>query len=272
MNTATPPTRDEARHLRKGVLALTSLLLLSLAACQSANTSLQEGGEALKARNYDDAAESADEVLATTESGPVRAEALYLRGRAFEERPAEGAGELASNLMTARLAYVEALRNSPSPKLATYIHTSMGKVAFFQEDYPAAERELLQACNTAGSDDNRMGILFFLARSQQRMGRFADADANFATLIHDYPRTDWAIKANEVRGARTFYVQLGAYSSIANADAAAAAVRKRGVNPIRLVDSKGRQLLRVGPCASYAQASTLRSRLADTYPGAIILP
>ncbi len=272
MNTATPPTRNDSRRSHKCLLPLLALMLLSLAACQSASTSLKEGGDSLRARNYDDAAESADEVLATTASGPVRAEALYLRGRAFEERPAEGAGELASNLMTARLAYVEALRNSPPPKLATYIHTSIGKVAFYQEDYPAAQRELLLAYNASGSDDNRMGILFFLARSQQRLARFAEADANFAMLIRDYPKTDWANKANEVRGARSFYVQLGAYSSIANADAAAAAVRKRGVNPIRLVDAKGRQLLRVGPCASYAQASTLRSRLADTYPGALILP
>ena len=272
MNTATKSTRDDAKPLHKCLLPVLSLLLLSVAACQNANTALIKGGEALRTRNYDDAAEYADEVLATTASGPVRSEALYLRGRAFEERSAEGAGELASNLLTARLAYVEALRNSPTPKLQTYIHTSMGKVAFFQEDYPAAERELLQAYSTAGSDDNRMAILFFLARSRQRLGRFFEADQNFATLIHDYPNTDWANKANEVRGARAFYVQLGAYSSIANADAAAVAVRRRGVSPIRLVDSKGRQLLRVGPCASYAQASTLRGRLADAYPGALILP
>ena len=272
MNTATHPTRNNTRCLHKRLLPVLSLLLLSVAACQNANTALKKGGDALRARSYDDAAEYADEVLATTSTGPVRAKALYLRGRAFEERSAEGAGELASNLLTARLAYVEALRNSPSPKLQTYIHTSMGKVAFFQEDYPAAERELLQANRTAGNDDNRMAIVFFLARSQQRLGRFVDADKNFAILIHDYPNTDWANKANEVRGARAFYVQLGAYSSIANADAAAVAVRRRGVNPIRLVDSKRRQLLRVGPCASYAQAATLRGRLADAYPGAIILP
>lgn len=266
-----PPSSTRVRTLRW--LPIAGLLLLSLTACQSASQeSLHKGGQALQDREYDDAIDYSDEVLATTPSGPARAEALYLRGRAFEGRPAEAAGESASNLLTARMAYVEALRNSPSRQLQSYIHTSLGKVAFYQEDYPTAEQQLREAYDMVDSDELRVPILFFLARAQQRMGRFSDADRNFTMLIEDAPSTDWAHKAAEVRGARQFFVQLGAYSSAANADAQAAAVRRRGINPIRLLDSKGRQLLRVGPCSSYTQAVALRNRLTDTYPGAIILP
>lgn len=260
----------------KKMLSLLGCLVASLlvaGGCTSASQqSLKRGSQALEEKNYDDASEYASEVLGTVPSGPVRAEALYLRGRAFEGRVAESPSELAWNLKTARIAYTEALRNSPEKKLEGYLHISLGKVCFFQEDYTAAEQELRLAYDRSDSDELRAPAFFFLARAQQRLAKFRDADANFNRLIEGYPDSDWARKAMEVRGARAFYVQLGAYASAANADAAAAALRTRGVSPVRVIDARGRQLLRAGPCATYEQANQLRKRLADAYPGAIILP
>jgi tetratricopeptide (TPR) repeat protein len=252
------------------------LLILVLAfACgciPESQQALQRGAQALKAKNYDDASEYASEVLGREAGGPLRAEALYLRGRAFEERIAEAPGELALNLQTARLAYIEALRHSPSRALLPYIHTSLGKVCFFQEDYPTAARELRTAYDLVRENELRAPILFYMARAQQRLARFGDADANFDLLIENFGRSEWARKAREVRGARAFYVQLGAWSSAANADTAAASLRRRGVTPIRLIDAQSRHLLRAGPCSTYDQANQLRKQLADQYPGGIIVP
>jgi len=259
--------------MRTSILASLVISMIWLGGCSSAaQQSLRQGTQALEEKNYDDASEYASEVLGTVESGPVRAEALYLRGRSFEGRAAETPNEMAWNLKAARIAYTEGLKNTPGKKLESYLHTSLGKVCFFQEDYAAAEQELRIAYDHADSDEQRQPILFFMARAQQRRANFRDADVNFGLLIEQHPQSDWAKKAQEVRGARAFYVQLGAYSSAANADAAAVALRRRGVNPIRLIDSRGRQLLRTGPCATYDQANQLRKRLADAYPGAIIVP
>ena len=49
-------------------------------------------------------------------------------------------------------------------------------------------------------------------------------------------------------------------------------IKRTGVPIVRLVNSKGYHMLRIGPYRSYVEAKQQRGRFADKYPDAIILP
>src|SRR4051812_36629392 len=68
-----------------------------LAAQQQANE-LSLGYQSLELKQYDEAQGRADSYLKRSPRGPQAAEALYLRGRAFEQRPSSDAETSATNI------------------------------------------------------------------------------------------------------------------------------------------------------------------------------
>src|SRR5688572_29755717 len=99
---------------------------------------LSEGYAALEQQQYEQAIRAADEFLSQSPAGPGSAEALYLRGRGYEQSTAASPHQAQSNLQNARTSYIQALERKPSPKLEAYIHTSLANVAYFQDDYNTA--------------------------------------------------------------------------------------------------------------------------------------
>ena len=53
---------------------------------------------------------------------------------------------------------------------------------------------------------------------------------------------------------------------------AVADLRSSAVTPNRIIDNNGRHVIRVGPVATYAQATNIRSRFSGQYPDALIVP
>jgi TolA-binding protein len=243
-------------------------------AAASSQLILDAGYQALESQQYNEAIAKAEEFLSRTPHGPGSAEALYLKGRGLEGKNATGvtADEARQNLQAARAAYIEALEQNPRQPLESYIHASLGNVAYFQDDYQSAIAQLNAAYDKLDSDDIKAWALYRVGLSQQRLGQFAQADQTFAAVQQFHPNSVPAQRSREHQGARAFYVQLATFSSPATADNAATDLRRQGVNAGRVNDAQGRALLRVGPIASYSQAQYVRGRFAEKYPDAFILP
>jgi TolA-binding protein len=235
---------------------------------------LDAGYQALESQQYNEAIAKAEEFLSRTPHGPGSAEALYLKGRGLEGKNATGvtADEARQNLQAARAAYIEALEQVPRQPLESYIHASLGNVAYFQDDYQSAIAQLNAAYDKLDSDDIKAWALYRVGLCQQRLGQFAQADQTFASVQQFHPNSVPAQRAREHQGARAFFVQLATFASPATADNAAADLHRQGIAATRVSDAQGRALLRVGPIASYSQAQYVRGRFTEKYPDAFILP
>ena len=261
-------------HMRHAAFILgTSVIAAALCSgCTSHEQALRASATALKQNEYDQAIILANDAMDKKLTSQEAGEALYLRGRAYEQRPASSQGQLESNLQAARNSYVEALRHSPSRRLNTYIHASLGKVAFFQDDFPTANQQLWLAYGELDTPELKAAALYYMGKAQQRSGQFQDADQTFANVSQRYPDTPWANKASTSRGVRAFYVQLAVYANPTSADTAIKAVQQRGIQAARGTDNQGRFLLKAGPFGSYAQAKQARQRLQDLFGDAFVTP
>lgn len=250
-------------------------------------TDLQAGYAAFAAGRYDEALAAADQHLAARPGGGRgTAEALYLKGRVHEQRAeraaaAQNAAAAATHLQAARDAYTRALAASPAPALEAHILMGRANVAHFQDDYTLAAAQwatalqkidALPASEQAQLQESRPWALYRLGLSQQRLGRFAEADTTFARVQQQFPGTEPARRAAAHQGARAFHVQVGTYTDPANASAAAGALKAEGYAPQTTPDPAGRQVVRVGPIPTYEQAKAMRKVLAARYPGALIVP
>jgi TolA-binding protein len=246
----------------------------SAAANQSPQILLDQGYRALENQQYNEAIAKADAVLAAAPHGEGTPQALYLKGRSFEGKNAAGVSEDEAkvNLQTARECYIKALGENPPQPLAAYIRTSLGNVAYFQDDYATAISQFSAAYENLDRDDLKAWALYRTGLSQQRQGQFADADKSFAAVQQRHPSSLPAQRAREHQGARAFYVQLATYAQPPTADKAVADLKKQGVAAARVDGPEGRAYVRVGPIASYNQAQYTRSRFLNKYPDALIIP
>ena len=250
----------------------TSLIAGGCASDGEARKQLETGYAALEAKNYDAAMAAADQQLSRAPGGPGSAEALYLRGRALEQRQASSPQQSKSDWQAARAAYQEALNQNPAPQLEAHIRCGLANVAYFQDDYNTSMREWATAYERLDDPAAKGWVLYRLGICHQRTGNFQQADKLFAQVQQECPNTVPAQRAREHQGARAFTVQLATYANRATADAAVAALRQEGVTPAQTLDAQGRTVLRVGPMSNYQQALALKQRYADRYPDALILP
>ena len=254
---------------------------LLLGACQGAsNPSLLETGyEALDQKQYEQALATADEHLRQTPTGPGAAEASYLRGRALEQREKADDEQTRSDLVSARIAYEQALRFKPQPMLEGYILTSLANCSYFLGDYASAEKHWLAGYERLQTDSRlaelAAWVLYRVGLCQQRQGQFARADQSFEQVNERYPGTEAAARALEHQGARQFFVQVGAFQNPAFADALIAALRNKGYTVARVTRRDKGNLLRVmvGPLPDYPRAAAMRERVvADGFRDALIVP
>jgi tetratricopeptide (TPR) repeat protein len=245
-----------------------------LAQPQDARVALDQGYVALEQKQFDEAIARADQVLASVNHGEGSAEALYLKGRSLEGKNAAGVTEAdaRANLQQAREAYVAALQRNPREPLKSYVHTGLGNVAYFQDDYPAAVAQLNAAYQNLQSPETKAWVLYRIGLSQQRQGQFEQADQTFARVAEAHAGTEPARRAAQHQGVRAYAVQLATFASAQTAQSAAAELKKQGM-PARVESGpEGRAFLRVGPIASYQQAQYYKNRFAQKYPDALIIP
>ena len=250
-------------------------LLTGCASNQQANVQTLRGGyDALTARQLDRALSAADEVLANSPTETLPAEAHYLRGRVFEERAVSGAGNVQFNLQTARAEYVAALGLPHKPDLDGTARAGAANVAFHQDDYVTAFSQWTAAYEKLNRPEDKVLTLYQLGRTAQRLGRWDEADQYLASVQQSAPGTELALKARQMQGARGFTVQFATFATRKQADAAVLDLGKHGVIATHNIDPANPtlDLVRAGPMRTYAEAKSLKTRFAETYPSAVILP
>jgi tetratricopeptide (TPR) repeat protein len=253
---------------------LLAVALLSGCVDQSAKDSLSSAYTALDSRNYDAVAAYADAALARSPSGPAAAEALYLKGRAFEQRPKLTDADTQRDLTAALSCYNQALANQPPHGLEAYIRCGAANVDYWQQDYSAAASQWTTAYNLLDDSDTdvKSMTLYRIGLCRQRLGDFVAADAMFSQVESLYPDSEAARRSVEHAGARAFWLQLATFANTQNADAVAMNLRRTGIVVMRTADARGRPVVSAGPFATFATASAMKSRVAPQYPDAIILP
>jgi tetratricopeptide (TPR) repeat protein len=272
---------DETRNKAVFVIRISDLIRVSgfgflvclLAACTGnaqSRQSLDGANQSLNASQYDQAIRATDSVLSSSDSAAY-AEAWYIRGYAIEKRPKQDNAAAQRDLSLAADSYSRGLASNPRPSLAARLHAQLGNVAYYQQDYSTAVRELTAAFDTLDSSQPKDLVLYHIGIGQQRLGRFEDADQTFTRLQQIYPTSPYAARARDHQGVRGFYVQLGEYSQPADINRAAGAISAAGSVPLQ-TSRGGLTVIRTADVPSFAQAEELRSRLAGQYPDARVMP
>jgi tetratricopeptide (TPR) repeat protein len=151
--------------------------------------------------NYGQMTALADEYLAQEPNGDAAADALYIKGRALEEKAQRDASSPQQDFAQAYALYGQALAKSPRPALEGLIRTGMGNVLYFQDRYAAAVNELSAGYEKLERDDNKAWALYRVGLCQQRLGQWDQADGTFAAVARLYPSTVPAQRAAEHMGA-----------------------------------------------------------------------
>lgn len=115
-------------------------------------------------------------------------------------------------------------------------------------------------------------LLFRMGASQQRLGRFADADRTFQLVEQRYPGSPAAQWARQREGQRNFYIQLATFNTPAGADRAMESLKSSGVVITKRADPAGHTLLDAGPFSTFEDAKVVQQRFAAEYPTALIVP
>jgi outer membrane protein assembly factor BamD (BamD/ComL family) len=252
-------------------------LLISIVGCNSENNAnnadnLSSGYRALDSQQYDDAMNHADQQLNDAPSGANAAEALYLKGRALEQKTVSSQAEAKENFLQARDAYQQALQQEPSPALEGRLHAGIANTSYWLDDYSTAVAEWSTALSSFDDPAIKSFMLYRIGLSQQRLGNFSMADQTFANVQQQFPGTDAAKRAHEHQGYHGFTVQLATFANSASADAELKRVQQQGVVATQSRNAQGNAVISVGPVASYPQAQDLKKRFASMYPQAVILP
>ena len=266
------------RIARAATAAALAAAALTLAGCAGGPTPRENLATAYREfespnPNYAQVANAADAYLAAQPTGPAAADALYLRGRALEEKGQKDAASPQKDFADAYNYYSQALAQKPRPGLAALIHVGMGNVLYFQDRYSAAIHELTNGLERLERDPDKAWALYRVGLCYQRLGHWDEADKQFVAVQQRFPNTPQAARAREHQGHRAFYVQVATYAAPAQADAATAELKRQGLPAQRFVDtSRNVQLVRVGPMNTYESAAATRQKIWGRYPDAIVVP
>ena len=273
---SSPAVRPLHRRLTGGCCGGVGLLMVLLAAGCGADPAekqnLSAGYTALDTHQYDEAIRRADEQLQQHKDDEGTAEALYLKGRAYEQRAKPMGPQAGGDMATAAGLYQQALTLSPAPKLEGFIHTSLGNVQYWRDDYASALQQFSSAYDLLETADLKSFVLYRAGLCQQRLGRFDLADQSFAAVQSRFPGSDAAKRSHDHLGYRNFTVRLATYRTFQEAQASVATLQREGVTPARATDAQGHSVISLGPVTTYAQAESLKTRFSGQYPDAMILP
>ena len=276
-------TRSEGcvgpRYLGATVLTVFLAATLMLGGCAGdtgAKEKLVEGYKLLDAPrpDYAQMSAAAEAYLSAEPNGPGAAEALYLRGRAYEEKSQQDLTSPEQDVARAQTAYTQALALKPRPGVEGLIRTGLGNVLYFQNKFPQAITELSAGYDKLERNGDKAWALYRVGRCQQRVGQWEQADRTFAKVAQQFPGTEQARRAAEHTGQRAFWVQVGTYAGAAQADAVVAEMKKMGLTAGKYTDATrpGVQLVRVGPLTTYDAAVGVKNRVWGRYTTAIIVP
>jgi TolA-binding protein len=145
-----------------------------------------------------------------------------------------------------------------------YSAVALANLDFDDGNDASAANLYSQALDHQVKDLQTDAILYRLAVSLQRLGRWDEADRRLAKLLSDYDDSPFAAAARRRFQATHFAIQAGAFASRSNADTQAAKIRTEGY-PVTVTVSEGGgkvlHVVTVGRFRTYAEASSAATRL-----------
>ena len=248
------------------------LALCACAADPAEKSNLTAGYASLDSHQYEDAISRADQQIKNRKDDEGTAEAFYLKGRAIEQRAKPQGPQAGGDLGEAAQCYQQALLLSPAPKLEGYIHTSLGNVDYWRDDYANALRQFSSAYDLLESPDLKSYVLYRAGICQQRAGQFDLADQTFSAVQSRFPGSDAARRAHEHMGYHGFMLRLATFINPQGAQKAAGQLRNEGVTPEVTTDKMGHSIVSLGPARTFSQAESMKVRFSGQYPDAVIVP
>ncbi len=247
------------------------LFPLGLIGCQSMDHRMVDGireGQRQYARgNFIGAERVLTGAISTEPSNPVVAEAYYIRGLARLKLLRHSVAEQ---------DFQRAIRLADRDDLKANSHVCLGSIAYEEqkwdkayEEYRAAERYLPLL---SPSD----WILFRLASSAQRSGRWEEARKYFARILREFPESETARVARRNLSCGYFTIQVGAFSNAQGAYAKVHELSRYGlaakVYAITGTDGRSLKGVFVGRYNDYYQASKGLAKVRRIVPEARITP
>lgn len=252
-------------------LVLAALALTVLPACNGLNERqrawLSEGERAYHGKQYGVAVQKLSSFLSEVPQGPDAARAAYVRGQAR------------ALLGQRQAAYADLQRAAETgdTDVAWRAAAALGVLHFEDEHWAAAAQNLQRAVDRMPKQPPMDALLFRLAVSLERAGRWSDGLAAHRRIASEFPSSTYAARANRRLQARPTYfaVQAGAFSQAASAERLAADLRQGGLDAhVRpeARDGGALYLVLVGRAASYDAAKALHNQVRGHVPDAVIWP
>ncbi len=209
----------------------------------------------------------ADQQLTESPTGASAAEALYLKGRALEQKPIGSQADARNNFSQAREIYQQALAQQPAPPLEARLHAGIANTSYWLDDYATAVTEWSAAYPNFDDPAIKSYMLYRIGLSQQRMGQFGLADQRRSPRFNsNNPGTDAAKRGANIRDSNHSRCSLRLSPAAASADADISKLQQQGVRPDQVAsDSHGNTIIAVGPFSSYSQLLAEKLRFSSIY-------
>ena len=257
--------------MRNSILPFLAIVLI--AGCQTQNNQdplrqqLHDAKVALQQQQYDQAIQVSDQILAAHPDGVGAPEALYFRGRAYQDRPKANVSEETSDYLAARKAYVTALQMPVETPLEGRLRAGIALVAYFQDDFETSRSQWVAAYDKLDNLDDKALVWYRYGQANQRLGRWTEADEAFAAVQQMVPGCPVAASAAALSGCRAFYVQIGKAANDRDAQGVIAQLRRLGY-----VAAVRQGVISIGPIPDYPHAKAARNAVAAQFPQASVFP
>jgi len=171
-----------------------------------------------------------------------------------------------SDSAEARKNFEFVLENYPSSSVKPELFLGIADSYFIEERFDAAEQEYKRLLGSSSSTGYGSIAYLRLAISQQRQGKWQEADASLHKLVRDYPLSLEIDEARTYlkRKGNFFSVQVGAFSKKENARKLLSTLRKKGYD-VRIEklykDDKLIYFVKIGKFGTKAKAQQEAERL-----------
>ncbi|MFA5863662.1 MAG: tetratricopeptide repeat protein [Phycisphaerae bacterium] len=256
-------------HIYK--LAIVATILGILSGCSNVDLKMadgiREGQKQYSRGNFIGAERILSGSISMDPKNPAAAEAYYIRGLARLKLLKHS---------TAGQDFQRALRIADREDLRANAHVCLGSIAYELGDWDIAYQHYKAAEENLPHLSPSDWILFRLASSAQRSGRWDEGKKYYARILLEFPESETAKGARRNMNYGYYAIQVGAFSTAQSAFARVYQLKRAGVTakvyPITTAEGRSLKGVYVGRYNDYYQAGKGLVKIRKIIPEARIVP
>ncbi len=257
--------------MQRFILTVLTIMLGFLAGCSNINQKMADGireGQRQYSRgNFLGAERILTGAISTEPDNPAVAEAYYIRGLARLKLLRHSVAEQ---------DFQRALRLTDREDLRANAHVCLGSIAWEDEAWDTAFQHYRLAADNLTLLSPSDWILFRLASSAQRSGRWEEGRKFYARILREYPDSETVRTARKNLNYWYFTIQLGAFATPQGAYARVAELKRYGltpkVYPMETADGRSLKGVFIGRYNDYYQATKGLLKVKKVVQEARIVP